>query len=95
MKTARELVKYFSDCTWSNRQTDIPKGAAENSHLLPEGLFFQRGSFCYLLNFVLNKSLFTRRIYCCHSTAKPATDKLIRFPVCRTDMEKIFCSLII
>lgn len=82
-------LKCVSDSTWSNRQPDIQKNVAENSQLLPEG------SFCYLLNFILNKGLFTRRIYCCHSTAKPATDKLIGFPVCRTDMEKVFCSLII
>lgn len=88
-------VKCLLDSTWNNRQTDSPKDTAENSQLPPEDLFFKGGSFSYLPYFILNKGLFTRRIYCCYFTTKPATDKLAGFPFRRADMEKIFCSLII
>lgn len=94
-KTIISKVKCLLDSTWNNRQTDSLKDTAENSQLPPEGLFFKRGAFSYLPYFILNKGFFTRRIYYCQSTTKPATDKLTGFPLCRADMEKIFCSLII
>lgn len=55
--------KCLLDSTQNNRQTDYLKDAAENSQLPSQGLFFKRGTFSYLPYFILDKSLFTRRIY--------------------------------